>query len=341
MYPASGSRSNRRTRTFFVVDPANASPYNRSFLCFGRYCIIGTMNPAGSVEPMGARIAAFLLHCRAEKGLAANSLAAYGRDLRRCAAFEQGQAFPDEQPLGRYVDHLFGSGLGSRSIARHVTTLRNFFRFLAGEGLAARDPTEHLGAPKQWREIPKFLNLNDIERLLETPDPALPTGLRDRAMMQLLYATGVRVSELCGLAVNDLNTQMGYLLVTGKGNKQRLVPVGDAALKAIEQYVADGRGKLLKGRASRFLFVTARGSRLTRQGFWKLLAGYGRRAGIFHGLTPHVVRHSFATHLLERGADLRSVQTMLGHADISTTQIYTHVLRSRLRQTLDKHHPRA
>ncbi|MFB3828541.1 MAG: site-specific tyrosine recombinase XerD [Bryobacteraceae bacterium] len=299
------------------------------------------MNPAASVEPMGARIAAFLHYCRAEKGLAANSLAAYGRDLRRFAAFEPGEPSLDEQKLGRYIDHLFRSGLGSRSIARHVTTLRNFFRFLAGEGLVSRDPTEHLGAPKQWREIPKFLNFSDIERLMDTPDPDRPAGLRDRAMLQLLYATGVRVSELCGLTVTDLNTQMGYLRVTGKGNKQRLVPVGDAAIRAIGQYMADGRGKLLKGRASRYLFVTARGGRLTRQAFWKLLAGHGRRAGIFHGLTPHVVRHSFATHLLERGADLRSVQTMLGHADISTTQIYTHVLRSRLRQTLDKHHPRA
>jgi len=165
--------------------------------------------------------------------------------------------------------------------------------------------------------------------------------LRDRAMLELLYATGLRVSELCRLGRSDIDTSLGYLRATGKGNKQRLVPVGDSALRAVTAYLAEGREALLKGRPSRYLFVTARGGCLTRQAFWKLLAGYGRKTGIFHGLTPHVIRHTFATHLLEGGADLRSVQAMLGHADISTTQIYTHVMRSRLRETVDRHHPRA
>jgi integrase/recombinase XerD len=203
------------------------------------------------------------------------------------------------------------------------------------------NPTELLPSPKQWSTLPKFLNQQQIDAILTAPDLSKPAGMRDRAMLELLYATGVRVSELCGIRLGDLETGLGVVRVTGKGNKQRLVPVGKSALAAVSTYVESGRSQLLKGRASPHLFVTARGGRMTRQGFWKLLAGYGRKAGIFHDLTPHVIRHSFATHLLEGGADLRSVQTMLGHADIATTQIYTHVVRSRLRHVFDRHHPRA
>jgi integrase/recombinase XerD len=231
--------------------------------------------------------------------------------------------------------------LGNRSIARHLTTLRSFYGFLLREGVIQNDPTQLLRSPRQWQTIPKFLNLEEIEGLLEAPDATRATGLRDRAMLQLLYATGLRVSELCRVGVGDLNLEVGVLRTTGKGNKQRLVPAGQAAIRAVEAYVKNGRPGLLKGRASRYLFVTARGGCLTRQAFWKLLAIHGKKAGIFRWLTPHVLRHSFATHLLEHGADLRSVQVMLGHADISTTQIYTHVMRSRLRDTVQKHHPRA
>jgi integrase/recombinase XerD len=177
--------------------------------------------------------------------------------------------------------------------------------------------------------------------LVVAPGDVKPTGIRDRAMLELLYAAGLRVSELCQLELPDLNPQMGVLRITGKGGKQRLVPVGRTALQSVSQYLESARPSLLRGRASRYLFITARGGKLTRQAFWKLLAVHGRKAGIYHGLTPHVVRHTFATHLLEGGADLRSVQTMLGHADISTTQIYTHVLRSRLKKTVEEHHPRA
>jgi integrase/recombinase XerD len=205
----------------------------------------------------------------------------------------------------------------------------------------SQDPTEHLRAPRQWQTIPKFLNLAEIDKIGAAIDTAKPTGLRDRAMLDLLFATGLRVSELCRVSTSDLEAKLGVIRATGKGNKQRLVPVGQQALNAIEAYVERGRPLLLKGRASRYLFVTARGGCLTRQGFWKLLAAHGKKAGIFRGLTPHVLRHSFATHLLEGGADLRSVQVMLGHADISTTQIYTHVMRSRLRNTILQHHPRA
>ena len=288
------------------------------------------------------QITAFLNFCRLEKGLAANSLEAYSADLSRFIEFCGDLDLPTETEfLRHYIDHLYRSALGNRSVARHLTTLRNFYAFLLAENRIAHDPTQHLRSARQWQTIPKFLNLAEIERLIEAPDLARPNGLRDRAMMQLLYATGLRVSELCRVGLADLNLSMGVVKTTGKGNKQRLIPVGSAAIQAIEQYLATGRPALLKGRASKFLFITARGGPMTRQAFWHLLSGYGRKAGIFRDLTPHVLRHSFATHLLEGGADLRSVQVMLGHADISTTQIYTHVMRSRLRDTVQKHHPRA
>jgi integrase/recombinase XerD len=288
--------------------------------------------------------AAFLNFCRIEKGLAANSLDAYQADLHKFVQFagsQCGGAIPDVEAVGRYMDFLYQAGLGSRSAARHLSTLRSFYAFLLREGRIGRDPTEHLGTPRQWQTIPKFLNLEEIERLSQAPDANRTTGMRDHAMIELLYATGLRVSELCTLAVADLNLDLGVLRATGKGRKQRMVPVGKAALSAVRTYLESGRPAILKGRPSRYLFVTARGGPMTRQAFWKLLRGHARKAGVFQHLTPHTIRHSFATHLLEGGADLRSVQAMLGHADISTTQIYTHVMRSRLRKTVDEHHPRA
>jgi integrase/recombinase XerD len=293
---------------------------------------------------MPGEAAAFLNFCRIEKGLAANSLEAYQADLQKFARFagsQCGGAVPDMEAVRHYVDSLYQAGLGSRSVARHLSTLRSFYAFLLREGRIARDPTEHLGAPRQWQTIPKFLNPEEIERLSESPDASCTNGLRDHAMIELLYATGLRVSELCNLGVADLNLEVGVLRATGKGRKQRMVPVGKPALKAVGAYLETGRPAILKGRPSKYLFVTARGGPMTRQAFWKLLRGHGRKAGVFRHLTPHTIRHSFATHLLEGGADLRSVQTMLGHADISTTQIYTHVMRSRLRKTVDEHHPRA
>jgi integrase/recombinase XerD len=288
------------------------------------------------------QVTAFLNFCRLEKGLSANTMEAYALDLAKFISFlGESPVLPGPEGLRQYLDHLYRTGLGARSIARHLTTLRGLYGFLLREGQISVDATEHLGTPRQWQNIPKFLNLQDIERLIHAIDISRPTGLRDFAMLELLYATGLRVSELCKLGLGDCNPDMALVRTTGKGNKQRLVPAGREAIKAVEVYLQSGRPALLKGRASRYLFVTARGSCLTRQGFWKLLAGYGRKVGIFHGLTPHVLRHSFATHLLEGGADLRSVQVMLGHSDISTTQIYTHVMRSRLRQTVEEHHPRA
>ena len=288
--------------------------------------------------------ASFLNFCRIEKGLAANSLEAYQADLQKFVRFADGEssgAIPDVEAVRHYLDALYQAGLGGRSVARHLSTLRSFYAFLLREGRIAGDPTEHLGAPRQWQTIPKFLNLEEIERVSQSPDAQRTTGVRDHAMIELLYAAGLRVSELCSLGVGDLNLDLGVLRATGKGRKQRMIPVGKPALAAVRAYLETGRPALLKGRPSRYLFVTARGGPMTRQAFWKLLRGHGRKAGVFHHLTPHVIRHSFATHLLEGGADLRSVQTMLGHADISTTQIYTHVMRSRLRKTVDEHHPRA
>ena len=287
---------------------------------------------------------AFIDYCRIEKGLAQNSLEAYRRDLEKFRSFlasEGTHEIPGAEHLGRFLDSLYQSGIASRSIARHLTTLRGFYGFLLREKKIETDPTTLMPSPKQWRNLPKFLNLSEINRMTESPDGSKPTGVRDRALIELLYATGVRVSELCQLEMSDLNLELGILRVMGKGGRQRLVPVGKTALAAVTVYLEMARPKLLQRRGSRFLFVTARGGRLTRQAFWKLLIAHGRKAGIFHGVTPHVIRHSFATHLLEGGADLRSVQTMLGHADISTTQIYTHVLRSRLKKTVDEHHPRS
>jgi integrase/recombinase XerD len=283
----------------------------------------------------------FMHFCALEKGLAQNTLEAYRADLERFAKFLETASMPLREALLVYLNSLYRSGLGSRSIARHLTTIRTFYKFQLSERKIESDPTEHIKSPKQWQTIPHYLNGEQIERLLNAPDPSKPTGVRDRAMIELLYATGLRVSELCHLRLGDIERRLGFVRATGKGNKQRLIPAGRPALDLVERYIETARPLILKQKTSPWLFVTARGGCLTRQAFWHALGQHGKKAGIFHDLSPHVLRHSFATHLLEGGADLRSVQTMLGHADISTTQIYTHVMRSRLRNTVDEHHPRA
>lgn len=295
------------------------------------------------LAPFEQKIRSYLHFCRTEKGLAVNSLESYQRDLTQLGAYLGGQAAcaVTLETLRAYLDHLRTTGLANRSIARQVTTLRGFFAFLVEEGEMPGNPADLLVAPKIGATLPKYLGRAAVEDLLEAPPADSGTGLRDRAMLDLLYATGLRVSELIGLRIADLDEAGGTVRVVGKGNKQRLVPVGKEALAAVREYCRVQRPILLKGRVSPFLFVTARGTRMTRQGFWKLLRIHGKRAGIFRKLSPHVLRHTFATHLLEGGADLRSVQTMLGHVDIGTTQIYTHVMRSHLRQTVDQHHPRA
>jgi integrase/recombinase XerD len=291
---------------------------------------------------LAAKRRAYLHFCQTEKGLSRNTLDAYRHDLQRLEQFlcEKTLETVDLATLRDYLDHLRESGLSNRSIARQVTVIRGLFSFLVEEGVLGSNPAELLAAPKLGAPLPKFLGRARVDSLLEAPESDKATGVRDRAMISLLYATGIRVSELISLRISDLDEDGGVLRVVGKGNKQRLVPVGREALAAVSVYRQHDRPVLLKGRASPFLFVTARGKGMTRQGFWKLLRVHGKSVGIFRSLSPHVLRHSFATHLLEGGADLRSVQLMLGHADLGTTQIYTHVMQSRLRETVDQHHPR-
>lgn len=306
-----------------------------------KYCIIAAMTSEGALSPAAE---AFLTFARVEKGLSANSLASYALDLKDFQRFCTARGvdgIAGEETVRQYFDSLPAAGLSSRSMARRMSTLKGFFRFLVSEGHIGEDPTALLQAPKQWQSLPKYLNLQQVESLLGAPDADTPAGCRDRAMLEVLYACGLRVTELCTLKVSDANLQLGFLRVTGKRSKQRLVPLGTKAQESVKTYLNSARSALLGAHSSAYLFVTRLGGPMTRQGFWKLLGAHGRKVGIFQRLTPHVVRHSFATHLLDRGADLRSVQTMLGHADIATTQIYTHVLRSRLRAVVDEHHPRS
>jgi len=297
---------------------------------------------------IAATISSFLMHVRVEKGLSSNTVSAYKRDLSKFDAFTKKRKLSLEtvsrDDLVDFLAGLYRQNLESRTVARHLVTLRNFFRFAQIQELVSTDPSVSLESPKIRRSLPGYLRLAEIEKLLEQPDAKTPLGLRDRAMLEVLYSTGLRVSELIGLRVTDLDTKVGCVRCIGKGDKERIVPVGRKALATVEKYVREARPQLFeKGKAwsSPALFVNRRGGALSRVGVWKILSGYGRRAGLRVALTPHMLRHSFATHLLEGGADLRSVQLMLGHADISTTQIYTHVVEERLKQVYKAHHPRA
>ena len=294
---------------------------------------------------MHAELAAFLNYIRVEKGLAANTVEAYRRDLEKFLLFAEREKLRLKQirreHVVEFLRSLYVQKLDSRSVARHLASLRNFFKFLCLDKVVREDPTADIESPKIWKVLPKYLSADEVGRLLAQPDAKTPLSLRDKAMLELLYSTGLRVSELVNLKMGDLQFEMGYLRCLGKGSKERLIPVGKPALKAVEKYLGSARPRLVHDRPTAQLFVNCHGRVLTRQGFWKILRGYGRRAGIQTRLTPHRLRHSFATHLLERGADLRSVQLMLGHADISTTQIYTHVIQERLQQIYRKHHPRA
>lgn len=296
---------------------------------------------------ISAAISSFLLHVKVEKGLSPNTVSAYRRDLAKFQLFAQKRKLTLESvsrdDLVDFLASLYRQKLESRTVARHLVTLRNFFRFAQVQDIVPADPSVNLESPKIRRSLPGYLRLEEVERLLEQPDAATALGLRDRAMLEVLYSTGLRVSELIGLKIADLDAKVGCVRCIGKGDKERIVPVGRKAIAMVEKYLREARPQLLgKGRApSQALFVNRRGGAISRVAVWKILSAYGRRAGLRQALTPHMLRHSFATHLLERGADLRSVQLMLGHADISTTQIYTHVVEERLKQIYKAHHPRA
>ncbi len=289
-------------------------------------------------------VAAYLDHLRVERRLADHTLDSYARDLAALAEFAAGRKRTvdslDRASLEAFVRAQMARALSPRSVARMVAAVRGFYRFLVVDRRIEKNPADDLHAPRAWPSLPKFLSLEEVDALLAQPDVSKPLGLRDRAMIELLYATGLRVSELVGLRVHDLHLDEQFVTCIGKGNKERLVPVGEEAAGWLRKYLHGARGALLKGRPSARLFLNVRGGPLSRVGFWKVLKQYGRRAHVRAALSPHVVRHSFATHLLERGADLRAIQAMLGHADLSTTQIYTHVLEARLRSIYERFHPR-
>lgn len=289
----------------------------------------------------------FIFHLRAERNLAKNSVLAYSRDLAQFA-----ETFAEHQvteitaiEIADFMASQLDDGIKTRSLARKLSAIRGLFKYLRISGEIIKDPTAHVDTPRYGKRVPDVLSLDEVEMLLAAPDRSTHEGLRDHAMLELLYATGLRVSELVNLQQREFDSRAGYVRVVGKGGKQRIVPVGQYALDALESYVATARGAMLAKTggpgSTPFLFVTRRGGPMTRQNFWKNLVGYVKKCDIDKEVSPHKLRHSFATHLLERGADLRILQTMLGHADIGTTQIYTHVAQARLKQLHVDFHPRA
>jgi integrase/recombinase XerD len=292
-------------------------------------------------------IDAYLDHLRVERRLAAHTLESYARDLAALAGFaagrEQAVEALDRRELDAFVQQQRRRGLSPRSVARRVAAVRGFYKFLIVDRRLEHNPADDLRPPSAWPALPKFLSIDEVDSLIAQPDVSTPLGLRDRAMIELLYATGLRVSELVAVRMADLHLDEHYLTCIGKGSKERLVPIGEIAADWIRRYYREARPELAKrpqGKRTPGLFLNARGGPISRVGFWKVLKRYGLAAGLPRTLSPHVLRHSFATHLLERGADLRAIQMMLGHADLSTTQIYTHVLEARLRTIYDRFHPR-
>ena len=301
----------------------------------------------GDADARGRRflLQRFTDYIALEQGLSIRTQEAYQRDLERFAEYAdvKGVAAPLDitaRTLREYVYHLKDLGLSPASIRRNVSAVRSYFRFLLGDGVVVRDPSERLETPKRWRELPDVLTVDEVQRLIAAPTLDDTMVFRDRALLELAYGAGLRVSEWITLGVRDLQLEEGLVRVFGKGSKERLVPIGRSAIGAVAIYLREQRPKLEKGEGKGILFLNARGRPLTRMGAWKILRGYVERAGITKHVSPHTLRHSFATHLLEGGADLRAVQEMLGHVDIATTQIYTHVDREYLRQVHRSYHPR-
>ena len=288
----------------------------------------------------------FINYLAVERGLAQNTLESYGRDLRQFQLFLQNSQKDIVKDSSRttilsYLDNLQTRGRAVSTISRNLAAIKSFYQYLVRDRYVEKDPAVNLESPKLEKKLPKILTIAEVEELLRQPNSSLPAGLRDKSMLELLYATGIRVSELISLNISDVNLDMGYIKCYGKGAKERIVPLGSIAAKCVQEYMNKGRQKLVRTYEEPALFVNHHGNRLTRQGFWKIIKKYAQEANIAKDITPHTLRHSFATHLLENGADLRSVQEMLGHADISTTQIYTHVTKNRLKEVYDKTHPRA
>jgi integrase/recombinase XerD len=286
----------------------------------------------------------YLAHLELERRVSPHTRDAYARDLGKLAAFAAAEGVAVERltldALERFVRGLMAEGRSPRSVGRLVAAVRGFYRVTAAAH-AVENPASDLQAPRAWKALPKYLTVDEVDALLATPDVSEPRGVRDRALLEVLYATGLRVSELLALTLAQVDLDGGVVTTMGKGRKERVVPIGDEAVRWVRRYVAEGRPSLLGGGPQPRLFVNVRGGPLSRMGFWKILRAYGLRAGISRAISPHVLRHSFATHLLDRGADLRAIQMMLGHADLSTTQIYTHVLDERLRSVYERFHPRA
>ena len=297
---------------------------------------------------MDEHLDSFLVYLTMNRGLSKNTIESYSRDISSLTAFLGKRGISDsaavsEREIAAFFEHLRGKKLSPRSVARNIVSLKQFFRFLLTENVITGDPMRNTVSPKPAKTLPHTLSLSEVETLLREPEKGKSEkALRDRAMLEVLYATGVRVSELVSLELNRVNLDHGYVITLGKGSKERIVPIGNAAIRKTRDYLSDARPKLLRGRSSEYLFVTSRtASKMSRQRFWRIIKDYALAAGIHSHITPHVLRHSFATHLLERGADLRSIQAMLGHSDISTTQIYTYVEKERLKRIHKKSHPRA
>ena len=296
--------------------------------------------------PMENEIASFQNYLTAERGLADNTVASYGRDLRKFARYLESIRVSSVEKVtkGNLIDYLIAEkrkGIASNSLSRNLIAIKMFFRFLVGEGTLEDDVTELIESPKLWRILPETMTIQEVERVLSLPDMAAPEGIRDRAILEMLYATGMRISELANLKLDDYNARGGTVLCHGKGSRQRIIPVGRQAVASVSLYLKESRPFFLKGKESPYLFVTRLKSKFTRAGLWKMIHGYVRKLGLSKKVTPHTFRHSFATHLLANGADLRIIQAMLGHASVSTTQFYIHVDKDRLKSIHRKYHPRA